>query len=88
MDPERVLMGSQLGMLRIRLSPRRMTAAAIAVLRWASAAADASPADLQAEFTAIAEWVSSTHQRYGDHVQFKVVDVASHALLGSCESGL
>ena len=39
--------------------------------------ANALPADLQAEFTAIADWVAEAHQRFGDRLQFKVVDVAS-----------
>jgi hypothetical protein len=39
--------------------------------------ANALPADLQAEFTAIADWVASAHERYGDRLNFKVVDVAS-----------
>jgi hypothetical protein len=37
----------------------------------------ALPPDLQAEFTAIADWVASAHARYGDRLQVKVVDVAS-----------
>ena len=36
----------------------------------------ALPPDLQAEFTAIADWVSSAHARYGDRLEVKVVDVA------------
>lgn len=39
--------------------------------------AAALPADLQAEFTAIADWVAEAHARYGDRLQVKVVDVAS-----------
>lgn len=35
------------------------------------------PADLQAEFTAIADWAASAHERYGDRLRIKVVDVAS-----------
>jgi hypothetical protein len=38
---------------------------------------NALPPDLQAEFTAIADWVASAHARYGDRLQVKVVDVAS-----------
>jgi hypothetical protein len=37
----------------------------------------ALPADLQAEFTAIADWAGAAHERYGDRLQIKVVDVAS-----------
>jgi hypothetical protein len=35
------------------------------------------PADLQAEFTAIADWTAAAHERYGDELQVKVIDVAS-----------
>jgi hypothetical protein len=38
---------------------------------------NALPPDLQAEFAAISEWVADTHQRYGERLQFKVVDAAS-----------
>jgi hypothetical protein len=38
---------------------------------------NALPADLQAEFTAIADWVAEAHQRFGERLQFKIVDVAS-----------
>jgi len=38
---------------------------------------DGLPADLQAEYTAIADWVAASHLRYGDRLRFKVVDVAS-----------
>ena len=37
----------------------------------------ALPPDLQAEFTAIADWVASAHARYGDQLKVNVVDVAS-----------
>jgi hypothetical protein len=37
----------------------------------------ALPPDLQAEYTAIADWVASAHERYGNQLQFSVVDVAS-----------
>jgi hypothetical protein len=39
--------------------------------------ANALPADLQAEFTAIADWVNQAFARYGERLQVKVVDVAS-----------
>jgi hypothetical protein len=32
------------------------------------------PAELQAEFTAIADWVASAHERYGNRLQVKVVE--------------
>lgn len=35
------------------------------------------PSDLQAEYTAIADWVADAHRRYGDVLNVKVVDVAS-----------
>jgi hypothetical protein len=35
------------------------------------------PADLQAEYTAIADWVTEAHALYGDLLRVKVVDVAS-----------
>jgi hypothetical protein len=35
------------------------------------------PADLQAEYEAISEWVGRAHQRYGDRLEVKLVDVAS-----------
>jgi hypothetical protein len=35
------------------------------------------PADLQAEYAAISDWVAETHQRYGDRIRFDVIDVAS-----------
>jgi hypothetical protein len=38
---------------------------------------NALPADLQAEFTAISDWVAEAFQRYGEHLQVKVVDAAS-----------
>ena len=37
----------------------------------------ALPADLQAEFAAISDWAGAAHERYGDRLQIKVVDVAS-----------
>jgi hypothetical protein len=39
--------------------------------------AAALPADLQAEFTAIADWAAAAHERYGDRLRISVVDVAS-----------
>ena len=38
---------------------------------------EALPSDLQAEYTAIADWVSDAHNRYGERLEFRVVDVAS-----------
>jgi hypothetical protein len=35
------------------------------------------PDDLQAEYSAIADWVAAAHARYGDQLRVKVVDVAS-----------
>jgi hypothetical protein len=35
------------------------------------------PPDLQAEYEAISDWVGAAHQRYGDRLQVKLVDVAS-----------
>jgi hypothetical protein len=37
----------------------------------------ALPPDLQAEFTAIADWVAAARERFGERLQVKVVDVAS-----------
>jgi hypothetical protein len=37
----------------------------------------ALPADLQAEYTAIADWVDASCARYGDRLRVRVVDVAS-----------
>jgi glutaredoxin len=39
--------------------------------------ANALPADLQAEFTAISDWVTQAFDRYGERLVVKVVDVAS-----------
>jgi hypothetical protein len=38
---------------------------------------NALPADLQAEYAAIADWVAEAHQRYGELLRVNVVDVAS-----------
>jgi hypothetical protein len=38
---------------------------------------EALPPDLQAEYTAIADWVGEAHARYGDQLEVKLVDVAS-----------
>jgi hypothetical protein len=35
------------------------------------------PPDLQQEYEAISDWVDSAHRRYGEHLQVKLVDVAS-----------
>ena len=35
------------------------------------------PADLQAEYAAISEWVHDVQQRYGSRIRFSVVDAAS-----------
>jgi hypothetical protein len=35
------------------------------------------PADLQTEYTDIADWAAAAHQRYGDQLRISVVDVAS-----------
>jgi hypothetical protein len=37
----------------------------------------ALPADLQAEYEAISDWVADAHRRYGERLQVKLVDVAS-----------
>ena len=37
----------------------------------------ALPADLQAEYTAIADWVAGAHARYGEQLRVSVIDVAS-----------
>lgn len=37
----------------------------------------ALPADLQAEYEAISDWVGEAFRRYGERLQVKVVDVAS-----------
>jgi hypothetical protein len=39
--------------------------------------ANALPADLRAEFSAISDWVAQSVGQYGERLQFKVVDVAS-----------
>jgi hypothetical protein len=39
--------------------------------------AQALPADLQAEYTAIADWAATAHEQFGERLQIKVVDVAS-----------
>jgi hypothetical protein len=38
---------------------------------------EALPPDLQAEYTAIADWVADARRRYGERLQVSVVDVAS-----------
>jgi hypothetical protein len=38
---------------------------------------NALPADLQAEYSAISDWVDQAFERYGERLKIKVVDVAS-----------